>query len=116
MKYPMITTAELQSSVAELQVVSKQTSEHTLQKHLNMPSHVATMKLLLINRIKAKRLKFNQAYQNVSVRTEIGHIVGCDDFQVHQGLQGQGEEARGGQQVLQKVHREDCHALGQSDV
>jgi hypothetical protein len=47
-KYPKMTAAELQSSVAELQVVSKQTTQHTLQKHLKMPSCVATMKPLLM--------------------------------------------------------------------
>ncbi len=50
--------AVLQSSVAELQVVFERTIQYILQKHLKMLSCVVTMKLLLTEKMKAKRLSF----------------------------------------------------------
>jgi hypothetical protein len=64
MKYSKITFSELQTSVAELRVVSKQTIQHTLQDHLKMPWCVAAMKPLLTDKMKSKRLRFAQSYQH----------------------------------------------------
>jgi hypothetical protein len=55
LKYPMMTPAEIQRSVAELRVVSDRTIQHTLQIDLKMPSRVAAMKPLLMEKIKSKK-------------------------------------------------------------
>ncbi len=44
--------------------VSKQTIHHTLQINLKMPSRVAAMKPLLMEKMKSKRLKFAMKYQH----------------------------------------------------
>jgi hypothetical protein len=62
LKYLMMTAAELQTSVAELRVVSELTIQRTLQINLKMPSRVVAMKPLLTEKMKAKRIKFAQAY------------------------------------------------------
>jgi hypothetical protein len=58
----MMAATEGQTSVAELLVVSKRTIQQTLQIDLKMPSQVVAIKLLLTEKMKAKRIKFAQAY------------------------------------------------------
>jgi IS30 family transposase len=64
LKYPMMMAAELQTSVVELQAVSERTIQRTLQIDLKMASRVATMKPLLTDKMKAKRVKFAKAYSH----------------------------------------------------
>jgi transposase len=64
LKYPMMTAAEIQRSLAELRVVSEWTIQHTLQIDLKMPSRVAAVKPLLMEKMKSKRLKFSMTYQH----------------------------------------------------
>jgi hypothetical protein len=54
----MMTTAEILRSMAELQVVSELTIQHTLQINLKMANRVAAMRPLLTEKIKSKRFKF----------------------------------------------------------
>ncbi len=60
----MMTAAEIQRSLAELRVVSEWTIQHTLQIDLKMPSRVAAVKPLLMEKMKSKRLKFSMTYQH----------------------------------------------------
>jgi hypothetical protein len=52
----------------ELQVVSK----HTQLKHMRMPNHIAAMKLLPMDKIKAKRPKFTPRPTNI-LPLRVGH-------------------------------------------
>jgi hypothetical protein len=51
--------------MAELRMASKRTVQHTLQKCLNMPSQMAALKPLLMEKKKANRVKFAETYKHI---------------------------------------------------
>jgi hypothetical protein len=111
LKHPMMTAAELQTSVAELRVVSERTIQCTLQIDLKMPSRVAAMKPLLTKKMKAKRIKIFPGLTSLHCcRLVQSHVFGRVHVQVHHGLQVQGEEAKGVSRYESKNHHQDREA------
>ncbi len=71
LKYPMMTAAEMQTSVAELWMVSQWTFQQTLQNDLKMLSIqyvVTAIKPLLMDKMMTKRVKCAKALSVLRTR------------------------------------------------
>jgi transposase len=62
-KYPTMTASQLRATVPEAAVLSHHSVQRDLQKDLKMPSRVAALKPLLMEKMK-KRLTFCQKYKH----------------------------------------------------
>jgi transposase len=63
-KYPMMTAADLKSSLPELEEISERSIRRAILKDLKMPSRSAAQKPLLTAGMKKKRLVFAQKYKD----------------------------------------------------
>jgi transposase len=65
-KYPMMTAADLKSSLPELEDISERSIRRVIFKDLKMPSRSAAQKPLLTAAMKKKRLAFAKKYKDLT--------------------------------------------------